>query len=400
MIQDGAIAVTTFRSAEVLRLGADGTIARRDRARAAAPNNTPHVAWRAVGGASGAIVVAHQQESKESVPTEAINAYGSNLGTSIVSSVITVLAPDGSAQTNDLLFQSVLPVDVALAPDEKHVAVVSAGNAFLPGVSSVLYYVPGKSQTPLAPSFTGQPTAVAFDAAGEVLVQVREPATLQVINPATMQTRSIELSSVSRADSGVDIFHTAAGAAIACASCHPEGGDDGHVWLLDRHRRRTPSLRGTIAGTAPYHWTGEEPDIQHLLGDVYTNRMGGVALEKDQTAAIRHWVEAIPAPPAPSWVDASAAERGQAIFHRDQVGCAGCHSGPTRTNNGTVDVGTGRAFQVPSLIGVGWRTPLLHDGCAATIADRFGKCATPQHGDTTKLSPGDLEDLETYLETL
>ncbi len=399
VIQDGAIAVSTFRSAELLRLNADGTIARRDRMPATQPHQAPHVAWRAVAGTNGAIVVAHQEESKQSVNAEVPSAYG-GIGPSIVGSVVTVIRADGSMQTNDLLFDAVLPVDVALAPDGKHVAVASAGNAFLPG-PSVVYFVPGKAPAQVWTPSSSEVIAVAFDGAGDVVVQEREPATLHVVDPATGKKRkSIELSSVSRADSGLDIFHTAAGASIACASCHPEGGDDGHVWLLDGQRRRTPSLRGTIAGTAPYHWTGEEPDIRVLLTDVYTKRMSGVALGADQTAALRRWVEAIPAPPAPSWVDAAAAKRGQAIFERDEVGCAGCHSGAKRTNNGTVDVGTGRAFQVPSLLGVGWRTPLLHDGCAATIADRFGKCATPRHGDTTKLSPANLDDLATYLETL
>jgi hypothetical protein len=49
---------------------------------------------------------------------------------------------------------------------------------------------------------------------------------------------------------------------------------------------------------------------------------------------------------------------------------------------------------------VGWRTPLLHDGCATTIADRFGRCATPQHGFISSLSAQDISDLGTFLETL
>jgi acyl-coenzyme A thioesterase PaaI-like protein len=65
-----------------------------------------------------------------------------------------------------------------------------------------------------------------------------------------------------------------------------------------------------------------------------------------------------------------------------------------------MDVGTGGNFQVPPLVGVGWRTPLLHDGCAATLADRFGACATPQHGSIGTLSQQNVSDLVAYLETL
>lgn len=70
------------------------------------------------------------------------------------------------------------------------------------------------------------------------------------------------------------------------------------------------------------------------------------------------------------------------------------------TNNQTMNVGTGGSFQVPPLVGVGWRTPLLHDGCAATIADRFGTCSTSAHGNISSLSAQDLQNLEAYLETL
>jgi cytochrome c peroxidase len=115
---------------------------------------------------------------------------------------------------------------------------------------------------------------------------------------------------------------------------------------------------------------------------------------------LQGWVEAIPAPPAPSWIDPAAAQRGQVVFERTDVGCSSCHSGAKFTDNATVDVGTGAPFQVPPLVGVGWRTPLLHDGCAATIADRFGSCATAQHGSTSTLSTQDLSDLTTYLESL
>jgi hypothetical protein len=257
-----------------------------------------------------------------------------------------------------------------------------------------------------------------------VLVQVREPASLYVVPPAALPGRplpipgvdeggiaeggvepptsisTISLSTASRQDTGHDIFHALGGAPVACASCHPEGGDDGHVWILNKAPRRTPSLRGTIAGTAPYHWPGDEANFTALANDVYTHRMNGGMLAPDQMAAVEGWVDAIPAPPAPSWIDAASAQRGQVIFQRMDVGCPTCHLGAKFTNNLTLDVGTGGMFQVPPLIGVGWRTPLLHDGCAATIADRLGKCATPKHGTVGGLSQQDLADLGMYLESL
>jgi hypothetical protein len=246
-----------------------------------------------------------------------------------------------------------------------------------------------------------QAIAVAFDAAGELVVQMREPAELIAYKPASSAPpRDIPLSTVTRRDTGHDIFHTLAGAPIACASCHPEGGDDGHLWVLDGALRRTPSLRGTIAGTAPYHWTGEEADLNALVDDVYTNRMAGMQLDASQMGVLKDWVQTIPAPPSPTWVDAAWAQSGKAIFERSDVGCSGCHSGAKLTNNATLDVGTGGAFQVPPLVGVGWRMPLMHGGCAATIANRFTTCASQNHGNLAGLSTQDISYLETYLESL
>ena len=48
-----------------------------------------------------------------------------------------------------------------------------------------------------------------------------------------------------------------------------------------------------------------------------------------------------------------------------------CHVGPLMTTKQIVDVGTGGAFKVPSLLGVGARAPFMHDGCATTLMDRF-----------------------------
>jgi hypothetical protein len=73
------------------------------------------------------------------------------------------------------------------------------------------------------------------------------------------------------------------------------------------------------------------------------------------------------------------------------------------TNNSTVDVGTGRPLQVPSLRGVQWRAPFMHDGCAATLADRFGNTTCgggDKHGVTSTLKPADVADLTAYLQSL
>jgi mono/diheme cytochrome c family protein len=454
VIVDGDnVAVTLFRSAQLLRLAADGTVSRTDAM--PSPNflgpAASHVAWRAVPGSGGTVVAVHQAESTQSVSTKASGGYGcGGMGGPVppvplllpqapvvvgdagvddssvgpvslptnpgppgglggpVSSVVTVLASDGTVSMNNA-FRGVLPVDVAVSSDGTTVAAVAAGSGTGGAAMDNLYVFESTttSTSERENMIAGQTTAVAYEPNGELLVQTREPAAIWIVpsfaavsGAVDAWASSIPLSTVSVQDTGNDIFHTHAGALIACASCHPEGGDDGHVWLLDGNKRRTPSLRGTIAGTAPYHWPGDEADFAAIVKNVYVQRMSGAALTTDQTAALSAWVNAIPAPPAPTWVDAAAAAAGRAIFERADVGCTACHNGTKMTNNATVDVGTGGAFQVPPLVGVGWRTPLLHDGCAGTIADRFAKCATTQHGNTSSLSPMDVTNLTAYLETL
>jgi cytochrome c553 len=429
LIKNGAVSVTTFRSAQILRLAANGSITRRDSIQ---PNgaSAPHVAWRAMQSTLGTFVF-HQDESTVTIPTEIPGGYGNGQGV-VTSSCAVIDDTTGVEVSTDSLSNSVLPVDFAISPDASSVVVVLAGNGFSSSLFELQSLLISNFISPSPPSTTGtgivtsggavsppslpfdggpqfvpeQLIAVAFDAQGRLLVQSREPAVLHILDATTINFgmtnplggTQVVLSTTSRDDTGHDIFHTTAGAAIACASCHPEGGDDGHVWILDGFARRTPSLRGTIAGTAPYHWPGDQPDFPTLTSDVYTGRMGGQKLATDQEGALSSWVQSIPAPPAPSWVDPSAASRGKALFA--STGCTSCHSGTKLTNNQTVNVGTCGSFQVPPLVGVGWRAPFFHNGCAASFADRFGKCATAAHGSIQTLQAAEVSDLTAYLESL
>ncbi len=431
LVNGGAVSVTEFRSAQVLNLTSNGTIASRSTLPAPDMGFAPHVAWRTVPGPSGTTVSVYQEHSLSSLSTTTTGGYGGGggcgaglfagnvlvtndagnlgfppgFGLGAIGSVLTVRGPDGTVIVNRT-FEGVLPVDVAVSQDGSTFAVVTPGSAF--GENGVLLLGQGGLGAAVflvLPDVTQVPIAVAFDANGDVLVQTRDPATIWVFAASpdggvASTPVAIRLSTLSRCDTGHDIFHTHAGAPIACASCHPEGGDDGHVWTLNGDLRRTPSLRGTIAGTAPYHWPGDEKDLPTLVNDVYIVRMSGQSLDDANMTALTGWVESLPAPPVPTWVSPLAAASGKALFERADVGCSTCHSGAKFTNNATVDVGTGGAFQVPPLVGVGWRTPLLHDGCAQTIADRFGSCATAQHGTISSLSAADLTNLTAYLESL
>jgi len=129
--------------------------------------------------------------------------------------------------------------------------------------------------------------------------------------------------------------------------------------------------------------------------------MDGPALHAVHIGALASWIDKIPRPAGIVPSDPVAAERGHAIFVDSAVGCATCHDGAKLTNNGTFDVRTGGAFQVPSLLGLALRAPYLHTGCAATLAERFGPCGGGDaHGHMSGLTAQNLADLVAYLETL
>ena len=82
--------------------------------------------------------------------------------------------------------------------------------------------------------------------------------------------------------------------------------------------------------------------------------------------------------------------------------CATCHTGARFTNNVSYDVGTGEALQVPSLVGLAFRAPYMHDGCAKTMLDRLGTICGggDKHGVTSQLTTEEKTDLAAYLESL
>jgi mono/diheme cytochrome c family protein len=328
----------------------------------------------------------------------------------------------GGATSSGQLMFAVLPIDFALSADGKRIAVLAAGNAngSAPAVGQVQLINTGQTDgqdcafptpAPLPPPTdpapevvelrqpVGEGIAVAFDGMGRLVVQSREPARLEIV---THRGGTIRLSEESRYDTGHAVFHAATSFGLACASCHPEGGEDGRTWRFNGlGLRRTQSLRGGISGTAPFHWDGEMQDFGQLMDQVFTGRMGGPVLAAGHVQALSGWIDKLPALPALTPGDAPAAARGRALFNDARLGCASCHGGPLSTNNQTVSVGTGQPLQVPSLRGVGWRAPYMHTGCAPTLTERFDPgCGGDQHGMTSALDRAQIQDLAAFLESL
>jgi hypothetical protein len=434
VVVGASLYVSTFRRAEVLIVGADGTVTGRMQpgsgmvpslAGGMPEQRSPAVAWRMVsyGDVLDTVVMLHET-GDDSLVDPAAGGYGGVKGCgAIVQAGVTVLTPGAQPTSAAAGMEMVsLAVDIAMAPDGKTAAIAVPGNAETNGLPTIVTVDttqmttgnPCMNASQLAvggqngaSGVQGQVVAVSYAKNGTLLAQTREPAAVYVLNtsPSGTTTSSISLATDSRDDTGHTIFHVNAGGGVACASCHPEGGEDGRVWnFACAGARRTQSIRGGISPTAPFHWDGSEPTFSHLMDDVFSGRMSGPILSDDQKSALQSWVDTIPAMPVTAGLDAAAVARGQTLFTNPTYACATCHAGALLTNNTTVDVGTGAAFQVPSLRGVAWRAPFMHTGCAETLADRFDAAAIcgggDKHGMTSTLTAAQVGDLVTYLQSL
>jgi hypothetical protein len=421
--------VSRFRSAELLVVESNGVISSRLAPPRVSGDATgelfaPAVAWRTIAAPGGGALMVLQREQSSDVVIEPGGYGGSRCG-AVVQGAVARFKADGTVWMSDGI-NVALPVDIATNADGSK-TVVAGARVLSPnllsrtGASVVDVAIappptlPPSLEAGIGPSDSAPPirqcapagspdlaapdqeqvVAVSFDAKGRLLVQTRKPSLF-------VDGRLVTLPGAAIADTGHELFHLATLAGLACASCHPEGREDGHVWNFSPVRlRRTQAIGGGILGTEPFHWTGDMHDFGMLAHEVFNSRMSGPSLQPEHVAALANWINTIPPWRASVAADDAAAERGRLVFNDPAVGCASCHSGAKMTNNITVNVGTGLAFQVPALRGVGFRAPFLHNGCAATLLDRFGSCGGgDMHGHTSGLSMTERTDLVAYLETL
>ncbi len=261
-----------------------------------------------------------------------------------------------------------LPTDGAIDAQGR-LALVDAstfGDALRDHPAAIL--VEGATSPILAP---GQATSVAFFGDGTPIVQAREPAALLVGD------RVIPLSAVSQRDTGHDLLYTRAGDRTPCAACHLDGGDDGRLWPMeDGSTRRTPTLRGGLSKSAPYHADGSLRDMRALMTHHFP-RGDHTSLRDDELEAFATFVDALPPDPAP-FVDPSVATLGEALY-RD-LACASCHGERGLDPSArSFDLGRG-ARQAPPLHELAYRTLFGADGCARTLEGFFTRsCGGEPH---------------------
>jgi hypothetical protein len=413
----------------------------------------PAIAWRALPAPNGATIVVHQRAVEAEIdivdPSQSTNSYGSSGGCNgIAQNGVSIIGQDG-AVTNLTLAGAPLPVDAALLPDGRTLLVVHGGPAdpssprpflvFDEGMDGVSAGGPIGFQSstvsmlslPVSARSEGGPpaddsvapepgcssvgtlpvtepaVAVATDPMrpGQVVIQTTQPSQLIIFRDVYNDWNNrlvIDFDDGTTLDTGFQLFHRDSGAGLSCATCHAEGGEDGHVWRFsDFGERRTQSLNIGIKDTAPFHWDGKLASVGALMSEVFVGRMGGVHESAARMSGFQHWIFSMKSPAPLRAATDEAAVRGQAVFNSAR--CGTCHSGIRFTNNATVAVGTSdEPLQVPSLVGIGYRAPFLHDGCAKTLVDRFNPdCGGGElHGATAHLGSAQIADLVAFLETL
>ena len=200
----------------------------------------------------------------------------------------------------------------------------------------------------------------------------------------------------------------------SCASCHSHDARvDGLNWDNLNDGIGNPKNAKSLLlahSTPPSMWLGVRSNAYVAVRAGIRNSLFTVQ-PPEVAEAIDDYFKSLKPKPSPLLVNGKfsvSARRGKNVFNSQAVGCAECHKGPFFTDLKSHDVGSSGKFDKPtdkfdtsSLIEV-WRTaPYLHDGRAAAMRDvitllqRDGK-----HGNTSQLSPRQLDDLIEYVLSL
>lgn len=440
VVRGSDLVVSTFKSAKFFVISANGEIKNPDKPVALPESGSkggfnefdesipsdrvfsPTVAYRTIKLSNDHLMVVHQRSLITDVTITQDDGYSGGGGEcgdgSIVTGAVSEVDPgDGNdppiVNIAPTFVGTALPVDIAINESETEMLVAAAGSDKVLRINVAAHrnesmapdlgFTGCSSATPI--DLAGEPIAVAYWK-GRAFVQIREPAQIVELTSNLSIGDSITLPGESVLDTGHRLFHHAANdfGSLACASCHPGAGEDGHTWKFNSiGARRTQPLGGGVLSRAPFHWDGDLDSMDTLMSEVFVRRMGGQHQGPRHVRVLGKWLDKQPATPTGVHGTQDQIARGKGLFE-GSAGCATCHTGEQFTDNRGFDVGTGKVFQVPGLKGIASRAPYFHDGCAPTLKDRFTAPVSctggDKHGTISHLSPSDIDDLVAYLETL
>lgn len=201
---------------------------------------------------------------------------------------------------------------------------------------------------------------------------------------------------------------------LSCTSCHPGIRADGLNWDLLNDGMTNPKNVKPLVGaheTAPMMWRGVRPTMEAAVekGFLFIEFHTPLQEEIDAVSAYLRSLKHIPSPwhrNSDGSLDDRAA-RGEKVFQL--ANCDLCHPPPLYTNLKSFDVDTvgprdfaeKMSFDTPSLRELYRSGPYLHDGRAATLEEvliAFNR--DDFHGNTSKLTNQEVEDLVAFLMTL
>jgi DNA-binding beta-propeller fold protein YncE len=196
----------------------------------------------------------------------------------------------------------------------------------------------------------------------------------------------------------------------SCHTCHYEGGTNATVMdtLNDGSVRTFKTVLALyhLHETGPWTWHGWQTDLRAAMRKSLTETMQGPAPSDEDVTALLAFLESLE-PPPPEVPDAEAAGRGRALFASERAACATCHSGPRFSDGQIHDVGTGgpndvyQGYNTPSLLGVGRRIRLLHDGRARSLEQVLTGAHSPEKvSGQPPFTAEELADLIAYLRSL
>ncbi len=206
---------------------------------------------------------------------------------------------------------------------------------------------------------------------------------------------------------GRRIFHAASDHRLsadgrACASCHPDGRDDGRVWKTPDGPRQTMMLAGRLADTAPYGWSRQSGTLQEYFADTIS-RLQGKGLSPRDATALESYLLSLKVPAGNVRHEATFVAQGKAIFESKEAACSSCHAGAATTDGARHDVGTGsngiNELETPSLRFIAKTAPYFHDGRYPTQKALL-VANDNKMGSTRHLHAAEIDALAAYLESL
>jgi hypothetical protein len=176
----------------------------------------------------------------------------------------TKFTPTGQPVAGTRLSLTALPVDVAVSPDGARLAFALAGDQTVRIYSKGILdgdtdpcQMPPPEENVIFQSL-GIPSSVAFASQEDLLVYYPDQRFLADFAVPYTGTYKwwVQLPGRNNNDQGRALFYQMTQNLIACAGCHPDGREDGHVWTFTGIGcRRTPNVSGNILERAPYTGT-------------------------------------------------------------------------------------------------------------------------------------------------